>query len=368
MTNNQKNKTLFTRPKKLSTNQSRIESLINNYKQYIEGIRCSDLWLPNCPKEIVIDSMIFEQEFCTNDKVFKFTLRDLKLYILKKFNLFLSNNNNNKSDGNDKEKGTKKYHFTIKGSYFVEKSLLDEIDSEEFGDKYKLLCKYFQESYEMDSSNYQGLLPDMLDRAYSPPSIITIQKIAFKENCKTQENIDENSPRFGEKVQKIQRALSIFFLSKFNLVNSTQMNRDFLIYGRKVIKKAKNYRKRRRKKSPQKRNTRTKKKTTQTKKGLGSKSLKISPSNAKKKKIVKIVMKKKNLKKAEQKSNNFVQVMNYENNQNHETNFPIQVSTKTFSLSHRASQTITLNSNLEVDIIHALLSLKCARKKELIKL
>ncbi|KAJ3448739.1 DNA topoisomerase/gyrase [Anaeramoeba flamelloides] len=355
MTNNQNNKKIFQRPKKLSTNQSRIESLIKNYKKYIEGITCSNLWLRNCPKEIVIDSSIFEQEFNMNDKLFKFTLRDLKLFILKKFNLFLSNNNKNKK----KENGSKKYHFTIKGSYFVEKSLLDEIDSEEFGDKYELLSKYFQESYERDPTNYQGMLPDMLDRAYSPPSIITIQKIAFKENCKMQENIDENSPQFGEKVQKIQRALSIFFLSKFNLVNSTQMNRDFLIYGRRIIKKAKNYRKRRRKKSPQKKSTQTKKKTNQTKKDLGSKILKISPSNAKKKKVYKIVVKKRKTKKVEEKNKTFVKI-NYESKRNEETNFPIQLSEKTFPLSQRASQTITLNSNLELDIIHALLSLKRA--------
>ncbi|KAJ6234525.1 hypothetical protein M0813_29115 [Anaeramoeba flamelloides] len=208
-----------TRTKKSRTktkNQERLELLLKNYPKSTTGLNLMTLKLINTPKKVLISKKAID-----NSVEPKLTLQDLILFMIKKFNLFF--------DSETQETDDKFYVFHFYKAQKID-HLLAKSETNEFSQKIPLITKSLLFLLQNSSDLIQGLEAKHLGFGYNVPRQVSIEKDSLRRLCK-----DQNYKDPKNQVKKIFRALAFFFQARYNLVNKTNKNRIYLIFGRNYV-------------------------------------------------------------------------------------------------------------------------------------
>ncbi|KAJ3439873.1 hypothetical protein M0812_15913 [Anaeramoeba flamelloides] len=198
-------------------NQKRIERLLDQYPTAVQGLNKAMLQLSNCPKEVSVSPKIIDFGNDQKNNKNKVTKRELILFMIKKFNIFLDLSNQNESEW-------VKFKFTRQNSF---DSLITLADSQEFEEKMGAITEKLRYWYNQDRNNFQGMDSAHLEESYKVPSNVIIDKEKLKKFCAEDSTTDQSS-----QIKKVYRAFSFFFRARFNCINATNKNRKNMIFGR----------------------------------------------------------------------------------------------------------------------------------------
>ncbi|KAJ6227588.1 hypothetical protein M0813_09827 [Anaeramoeba flamelloides] len=198
-------------------NQKRIERLLEQYPTAVEGLNKGMLQLPNCPKEVSVSSAIINFGNDQSSNKNKVTKRELILFMIKKFNIFLDLSDENESEWVE-------FKFTRQNNF---DSLIAFADSQEFEEKMSVITEKLRYWYGQDSDNFQGMDSAHLEESYKIPSNVIIDKDKLKKFCAEDSTTDQSS-----QIKKVYRAFSFFFRARFNCINATNKNRKNMIFQR----------------------------------------------------------------------------------------------------------------------------------------
>ncbi|KAJ3450506.1 hypothetical protein M0812_06687 [Anaeramoeba flamelloides] len=263
-------------PKRAKTAIHRkIIILRKQFPNSIEGLDECQLMNPNCPKKVTVDRKILQKEFVIkeeNNSKWLLSKKDLSLFFLKKYNLFYKEF----VDPTTQEQSTLTFSFQ-NGSLF-KKDYLEEVNSEEYLEKFYTIEKLVLQCFLEQPDWFSGLKKKHFQQNINPPNKITIEKNSIRDVCKFVTKI-ENPPEeiISSGLQKMQRAMSLFFKARFNLVNNTKMNRKYLTYTQNFPKRK--HKQNTSRKRSRKRNTKTNTKK-KTKTNLKSKDHQLKNSNS----------------------------------------------------------------------------------------
>ncbi|KAJ3440560.1 hypothetical protein M0812_14228 [Anaeramoeba flamelloides] len=220
-------KTKHPNSRTATINQSRLEKLVLMGNGAVTGLERESLGLPNCPKEVGIEKSIFHQTYRVNDQQSQIDKKELESFMIKKYNLFKTNPKDCKLIKNNKGDWVC-YKFYKKTDFFEYQ--VNQADSEEFASKMFQILKLLRIAYRSNPKSFVGIkLPHIQDN-YKVPSKVRIEKTALKQLCK--ESSSDNEGDLNSKIKKLYRALSFFFQARFNLINITNKNRKFMVFGR----------------------------------------------------------------------------------------------------------------------------------------
>ncbi|KAJ6242553.1 hypothetical protein M0813_22698 [Anaeramoeba flamelloides] len=210
-----------TKPRTKTKNQERLELLLKSYPKSTTGINLMTLKLINTPKKVLIFKEAIEKNFEP-----KLTLQDLILFMIKKFNLFYDPETQEADDG-----------FYVFHFYKAQKidHLIELSETNEFSQKIPLITKSLMFLLQNSSDLIQGIEAKHLECDYNVPRQVSIEKDSLRRLCKDQNYTDPKN-----QVKKIFRALAFFFQARYNLVNKTNKNRIYLIFGRNSVENSGN--------------------------------------------------------------------------------------------------------------------------------
>ncbi|KAJ6246565.1 hypothetical protein M0813_19232 [Anaeramoeba flamelloides] len=219
-----------TQPKLRSKtkNQKRIEKLLDKYPNAVQGLNKGMLQLPNCPKEVQVSPTIIDFENDQNrkenyDDNQKVTKRELILFMIKKFNIFLIPDS---EEENEKKYSSQRIKFKFERQKNFD-SFLKLADSQEFEQQLNTITKKLRYWYEQDTTNIQGIESAHLIDTYQVPHKVVIDKKELKNYCSGDSKTDQSSD-----IKKVYRAFSFFFQARFNCVNATNKNREKMVFSR----------------------------------------------------------------------------------------------------------------------------------------
>ncbi|KAJ6231684.1 hypothetical protein M0813_05757 [Anaeramoeba flamelloides] len=220
-----KNKSKSNRCRSSTINQTRLEKLMSMGNNTVRGLKIESLGLSNCPKEVLIGKAIFKRAYELNGQQKEIKEEELETFMIKKYNLFKTNAKNSKL--------IKKSHQNWLCYKFYKKtsveSQIKQADSEQFDNKMLKILKLLRVAYRSDPHLFKGLESQHFQYNYCVPSSVIIEKSALKKLCNENKNQDED---LISKIKKLYRALSFFFTARFNLINITNKNRKFMVFGR----------------------------------------------------------------------------------------------------------------------------------------
>ncbi|KAJ6243766.1 hypothetical protein M0813_22207 [Anaeramoeba flamelloides] len=220
-------KTNLHNSRNATINQSRLEKLMSMGNGVVKGLESESLGLANCPKEVGIEKSIFHRTYLVNDQQSQIDKKELEYFMIKKYNLFKTNPKDCKLIKNNKGDWVC-YKFFKKTDFFEYQ--VNQADSEEFANKMFGILKLLRIAYRLDPKSFVGIKLPHIQYNYKVPSKVRIEKTALKQLCK--ENSSDNEGDMNSKIKKLYRALSFFFQARFNLINITNKNRKFMVFGR----------------------------------------------------------------------------------------------------------------------------------------
>ncbi|KAJ6228501.1 hypothetical protein M0813_08853 [Anaeramoeba flamelloides] len=231
--------------------------LQQQFPDSIGGLDECQLMNPNCPKKVTVNAEILTKQFVIeeeNHMGWTLSQKDLTLFFLKKYNLFADQ----PTSCNKEEHPT--LTFSFQNGSILKKVYLEEVNSDEYLEKFSIIEKLVSKCFLEKPGWFSGLNKKHLQQNINPPRKITIEKNSIRDVCKLVTKIENPTEEMiSSDIQKIQRAMSLFFKARFNLVNNTKMNRKYLTYTQNFPK-----RKSKQNISRKRSRTRTKTKTTTT--------------------------------------------------------------------------------------------------------
>ncbi|KAJ3439822.1 hypothetical protein M0812_15862 [Anaeramoeba flamelloides] len=252
-------------PKRTITSIHRkLNILQQQFPDSIEGLDECQLMNPNCPKTVTVNAEILTKQFVIDEENnigWTLSQKDLMLFFLKKYNLFA----NQPTPCNQEEHPT--LAFSFQNGSILKKVYLEEVNSEEYLEKFFIIEKLVATCFLEKPEWFTGLKKKHFQQNVNPPRKITIEKNSISDVCKLVTKIENPTEEtISSDTQKIQRAMSLFFKARFNLVNNTKMNRKYLTYTQNFPKKkSKQNISRKRSRTSTKTKTQNKKQTTKTK-------------------------------------------------------------------------------------------------------
>ncbi|KAJ6248533.1 hypothetical protein M0813_17499 [Anaeramoeba flamelloides] len=228
-----------------TTNQKRLEFLLRNYPDSIEGLGDINLDQPNCPKFVKISTLIINSGGLwhwyqrQDSNVGVITLEDLTAYMLAKFNLFPYHNHQKThnsictSDQSCISNLIKNGKWLCFKFYKAKgyKQLIERSISQDFQVKMVQIEQKLQKAFNNQPKRFIGFDPIHFSPNFKTPNKITINKHILKDLCVKYEKIN-NEIVIKEKLKTIYRAFAFFFTARYNLVNATNKNRQELKYTR----------------------------------------------------------------------------------------------------------------------------------------
>ncbi|KAJ6231887.1 hypothetical protein M0813_05405 [Anaeramoeba flamelloides] len=228
-----------------TTNQKRLEFLLKNYPNSIQGLDNINLDQPNCPKFVKISTLIIDsgglwhwyQQRGSNIGVI--TLEDLTTYMLSKFNLFPFYNHHKTQNSICTSDQSCISNLIKNGKWLCfkfykakgYKQLIERSISENFQGKMVQIEKKLQKAFSNQPNWFIGLDKIHFSPNFKTPNKITINKHILNDLCVKYEKIINNLI-IKEKLKTIYRAFAFFFTARYNLVNATNKNRKELKYTR----------------------------------------------------------------------------------------------------------------------------------------
>ncbi|KAJ6251359.1 hypothetical protein M0813_15121 [Anaeramoeba flamelloides] len=213
--------TRTTKSRIRTKNQERLEILLKNYPKSTTGMTLVTLKLINTPKKVLVSKTVLKNNFDS-----EFTLDDLVLFMIKKFNLFY--------DPETKEADDKFYIFRFYKAQKID-HFLELSETNEFLDKIPKISQSLLDFLQNSRNLVKGIEAKHLENDYKIPMQVSIEKESLRRFCK-----DQNCKDPKNQVKKIFRAFAFFFQARYNLVNRTNKNRIYLIFGRNYIDKSGN--------------------------------------------------------------------------------------------------------------------------------
>ncbi|KAJ6234446.1 hypothetical protein M0813_29436 [Anaeramoeba flamelloides] len=194
-------------------NQKRLENILEAYPNSVHGITQEILLLPNAPKQVSIDKGIV-------DSTPLLTKKNLLAFMIKKFNLFLEN---------EQAQDSRALKFSVYAASGMD-DLVKYSDSTKF---VPLLCQISDQLQNIFSQNrllFSGIDPIHLKKGYCVPHVVTILKGCLRDYF--EKSGDQN---VESRVKKVYRGFSFFFKARYNLKNSTNKNRKIMKFSRYYI-------------------------------------------------------------------------------------------------------------------------------------
>ncbi|KAJ6253148.1 hypothetical protein M0813_13484 [Anaeramoeba flamelloides] len=208
----------------------KLNQVFQRFPNSIEGLNREQLFFLNCPKRVTISKQIVGKKIHDKANSFHFTLKykDLVLFFLKKYNLFPKYSIKEIPDP---------LEFVFLGGSKIPQELIEEAESEEYLNKFVFVNKCIVICFRQNPQWFRGLKDETVSTGFAIPNKITIFKKSVDDVCLS--SLKTNSLDQGiikKETQKTHRALSLFLQARFNLNNHTNMNKKYLIYGRKIPK------------------------------------------------------------------------------------------------------------------------------------
>ncbi|KAJ3431010.1 hypothetical protein M0812_02686 [Anaeramoeba flamelloides] len=220
-----KNKNKSNRCRSSTINQTRLEKLMSMGNNTVRGLKTESLGQLNCPKEVLIEKSVFKKAYELNGKLKEIQEEELEYFMIKKYNLFKTKSQNSRLIKKSQQNWVC-YQFYKKSSVG---SKIKQADSEQFENKMLKILKLLRIAYRSDPHLFKGLESQHFQYNYCVPSSVIIEKSALRKLCNENKNKDED---LISKIKKLYRALSFFFMARFNLINLTNKNRKFMVFGR----------------------------------------------------------------------------------------------------------------------------------------
>ncbi|KAJ6244430.1 hypothetical protein M0813_02395 [Anaeramoeba flamelloides] len=202
------NKNIFP-PRRRTINQVRLETLLTQYSNSVQGMTLPMLFVPNSPKDVTINNQIFQLST-------RLSKENVFAYMISKYNLFPKINQNNNE--------CVEFKFTPTNGL---NSLISYADSEEFEKQKEIVGVELKKAFQKHQNYFKGFEIYHFSEQFQLPKTVVINKGSLKQLFK-----DKNEYDVESRVKKVYRGFAFFFGARYNLINATRKNRKTMKFTR----------------------------------------------------------------------------------------------------------------------------------------
>ncbi|KAJ6239786.1 hypothetical protein M0813_24706 [Anaeramoeba flamelloides] len=202
------NKNIFP-PRRRTINQVRLETLLTQYPNSVQGMTLPMLFVPNSPKDVQINKQIFQLST-------RLSKENVFAYMISKYNLFPKFNQNNNE--------WVEFKFTPTTGL---NSLVSYAGSEQFENQKEEVAHELKTAFQKHQKYFKGFEIYHFSEQFQLPKTVVINKGSLKQLFK-----DKNEYDVDSRVKKVYRGFAFFFSARYNLINATRKNRKTMKFTR----------------------------------------------------------------------------------------------------------------------------------------